>query len=174
MFQKLYRHLEEANATLRRQENAINATNSHSEDIVRQLERMHEEGRASRRLAERTSKRLATAVPVVLLLVVVFCLGTIVILNNRLSRLTNEFSDGMRSANQATSTRQQDVASQLTRLDSTVARQSQNLDQLKDLNMISARSFVQMKSKIDQTNRLIHSLQADSGRTGSAKSLAGK
>ena len=177
MFQKLYRHLEEANATLRRQETAINANASCSQDIVRKLEAMNEHARSSQKHLEQTSKSFTSIVPGFLVVLLLLSVGIIVYLSIGLSRLTSEMAGSRQLAQQETQVdlqknrnilylmnRQQEMAEQLIRLDSIISQQRQSLFQLKDLNAVSTRAFFQIKNKIDQTNRLIRLLQTDSGR----------
>lgn len=196
MFQKLYRHLEEANATLRRQEDvlrrqedalnrqesalsrqegalnrqegALNANTSNTRDIVRQLELMNDSVRANQRFLEQTPriieqnpKRVTPIVPAILFVALLVSLGIIVFLNIRLSRLTKDIASGQLKEVMG---RQQDLAVQLVRLDSVMSQQGQCLVQLKDLNEVSAHSFVQIKNKIDRTNRLIKLLRTDSSQ----------
>ena len=174
MFQKLYRHLEEANATLRRQENVLQENASQAQDIVRLLEVMNENARIYQDLLRQNSKRATPAVPVILSIGLLLSFGVILFLSIRLSRLNDAISTNQQAisvSQQTVNGRQRDMAAQLTRLDSiisgqgkNISEQSQHLLQLRDLNEVSARSVSQIKNKIDQTNRLVRLLRSDSAR----------
>jgi len=176
MFQKLYRHLEEVNANLRRQELAAETSGTYEKEILEQLQVLNARIESGKIALQGALKRPSPVFPIVILVVAILAIGAIVFLDLRVSDLTRGLAVSEDKANrqvelQIESTRkgrslysqQQEEAAQLSRLDSIIREQNQTILELKDLNKISVHTFVRLKNRIDHTDHLIRLRQSDSG-----------
>jgi hypothetical protein len=182
MFQKLYRHLEEINTTLRRQEAAVGTSGIYEKEILQQLHVLNETIELAKK-ERQTVKSPSPVMPVAFLVMAFIAIGAIVVLNFQISDLTRNLANAqekairqiqMEQANtgdrQNQLRQQKQGAAQLTRLDSIVSQQNQAILELKDLNKISVHTYIRLKSRIDQSDHFIRLLKSDSGQSiGRAK-----
>ena len=179
MFQKLYKHLEEVNSTLRRQELAAGTSSTYEKEIIKQLQHLNETIKAGQRDSPLASplavKKRGRLIPVVIAALACVAVGAIVVLGFRLSDLTRAFVNTQEKASRQSQTqreysleqenlhtRQLDVTAQITRLDSIISQENQALMELKELNKASVHTFMRLRYRMDRTDHLIRSMQGDS------------
>jgi hypothetical protein len=147
MFQKLYRHLEQINASTRRQETSV----EHAEEWARKIsDQLAELNIVVRSLEREPPRRPARLVGIFLAGVGITVLGLLAVYTFRLSAMTNSARDKSTASLEAygiLNTRFSTVAGKTVsleagteRLDSLVRQQAQTIDLLKRMNASTIRA----------------------------------